>query len=409
MYITKIGGLWKNMLELDGIRFRSRAEYEDALRDKEQIEQLKKDHDINTFEGVKGIYRELQFLNLSSELGRRFDDEIFELYTKYKNGELTDKNEVKSSGKNADKKNKGRITVPKSAKKSSDKGATKRQGKEPEPLDPALQKEVDRLIRKSNRRRTALIVVLGLISAGCLGYFGNYMVKAEQAESTAKELAALKDSSAASFISVEPVLKKEYDETIEIPEILDEYKVLYTKNKSLIGWVKIDDTKIDYPVMQTVNNEYYLKHNFEQEEDANGCIFLDYRNDVILGNDNLIIYGHHMKSGKMFGTLVKYANEDFYKEHKYIQFDTIYEKGTYEVMYVFRSRIFSSDEITFKYYQFIDANSEAEFDSAMEEMAAMSIIDTGVTARYGDSLLTLSTCDYQETNGRFAVVAKKIY
>ena len=194
-----------------------------------------------------------------------------------------------------------------------------------------------------------------------------------------------------------------------IPEILDEYKVLYNKNKSLIGWIKIDDTKIDYPVMQTVNNEYYLKHNFEQKEDANGCIFLDSKCDVVLGNDNFIIYGHHMKSGKMFGTLVKYANEDFYKEHKYIQFDTIYEKGTYEVMYVFRSRIFSSDEITFKYYQFIDANSEAEFDSAMEEMAAMSLFDTGVKARYGDQLLTLSTCDYQETNGRFAVVAKKIY
>ena len=90
------------------------------------------------------------------------------------------------------------------------------------------------------------------------------------------------------------------------------------------------------------------------------------------------------------------------------QFDTIYEKGTYEVMYAFRTHIYNTDEIVFKYYQFIDANSEAEFDSAMEAMSELSLYDTGVTASYGDRLLTLSTCDYQENNGRFAVVAKKI-
>ncbi len=402
------------MLEIDGIKFRSGADYQAGLKDKATIEKLKEEFDINTRAGVTGIYRELQFIDLESELGRRFDDEIYELYTKYKNGELIDQTEVKSSRKKADKKIKAGHTLPEGDVKASKKAGpakvrSKKEKSSLEPLDPELQREVDRIIRRSNRRRTILIVVMGLISVGCLSYFGNYMIKASQAEANAKELAALKDSSAASFISVEQVLKKDYDDTVVIPEILDEYKVLYNKNKSLIGWIKIDDTKIDYPVMQTVNNEYYLKHNFEQKEDANGCIFLDSKCDVVLGNDNFIIYGHHMKSGKMFGTLVKYANEDFYKEHKYIQFDTIYEKGTYEVMYVFRSRIFSSDEITFKYYQFIDANSEAEFDSAMEEMAAMSLFDTGVKARYGDQLLTLSTCDYQETNGRFAVVAKKIY
>ena len=77
-------------------------------------------------------------------------------------------------------------------------------------------------------------------------------------------------------------------------------------------------------------------------------------------------------------------------------------------MYVFRSRVYREEEIVFKYYQFIDANSEQEFDSYMSEMASMSLYDTGVTAEYGDQLLTLSTCDYQEKNGRFVVVAKKV-
>ena len=179
-------------------------------------------------------------------------------------------------------------------------------------------------------------------------------------------------------------------------------------NKRLIGWVKIDDTYIDYPVLQTVNNDYYLNHNFDQEEDKNGSIFLDKDCSIYPRSTNLILYGHHMRSGRMFGQLNKYSSEKFYKEHKYIQFDTIYEKGTYEVMYVFRSKIYEESEIVFKYYQFTDAVSETEYESNMKQMADMSLYDTGVNAEYGDELLTLSTCDYYTSDGRFVVVAKKI-
>ena len=115
-----------------------------------------------------------------------------------------------------------------------------------------------------------------------------------------------------------------------------------------------------------------------------------------------------MKSGQMFGSLSSYSDQSYCEKHPYIQFDTIYEKGLYEIMYVFRSRVYSEDEIVFKYYQFIDAQSEQEFDSYMNDMAEMSLYDTGVTASFGDQLLTLSTCDYQEKNGRFVVVAKKV-
>lgn len=160
--------------------------------------------------------------------------------------------------------------------------------------------------------------------------------------------------------------------------------------------------------MQTSDNEYYLTHNLNQEYDKNGSIFMDKDCDVLKPSTNFILYGHHMSSGRMFGKLGLYEKKSYYEEHPYIQFDTIYEKGTYEVMYVFRSRVFKEEEIVFKYYQFIDANSEQEFDSYMNEMAEMSLYDTGVTAQFGDQLLTLSTCDYQEKNGRFVVVAKKI-
>ena len=195
---------------------------------------------------------------------------------------------------------------------------------------------------------------------------------------------------------------------VHLPDVLDEYKTLYEKNKKLIGWLKIDDTIIDYPVMQTGDNSYYLEHNFNQEYDKNGSLFLDYNCSIYPRSTNLIIYGHHMKSGQMFGQLQKYAKQSYGEKHSIITFDSIYEKATYQVMYVFRSQVYNEDDLVFKYYQFIDANSKKEFDSYMNEMAKMSLYDTGVTASYGDSLLTLSTCDNSQTDGRFVVVAKRI-
>lgn len=189
------------------------------------------------------------------------------------------------------------------------------------------------------------------------------------------------------------------EEENRVLTVLPEYETLYNKNKKLIGWLQIDDTNIDYPVMQTANNEYYLDHNFNQKYDKNGSLFLDAACDVVNRNTNLIIYGHHMKSGKMFGNLNNYSSREYCEKHSTIRFDTIYEKGIYEVMYVFRSRIYNEDEVVFKYYKFFDAASEKEFDSNMKEMAALSLYDTGVTAAYGDELLTLSTCDSSEQDG----------
>ena len=194
----------------------------------------------------------------------------------------------------------------------------------------------------------------------------------------------------------------------DTPEMMERFKALYAENNDLVGWLSIPDTTIENPVMQCEDDEYYLHHNFYREYDPYGCFFVKSIADVNTPCTNFIIYGHHMKSGKMFGNLNKYSSEEYAKQHATIQFDTIYEKGTYEVMYVFRSRIYNEEEIVFKYYQFFDAASEKEFNSQMQEMAALSLYDTGVTASYGDELLTLSTCDNSEQDGRFVVVAKRV-
>jgi len=294
-----------------------------------------------------------------------------------------------------------------SAKRTAQRNVTAGQDKQ---TDSELDAIVEEELERREHCRKLIIGICSGVAVICLGYFGVYSYFHAQTDSIYQEINNLKDSPviAASAPSATQGPLYTLDEEPEAKEVLEEYKNLLIRNKRLIGWIKIDDTNINYPVLQAEDNEYYLDHNIDQEYDVNGSIFMDKDCDVLKPSTNYILYGHHMRNGMMFGKLDAYQKESYYLEHPYINFDTIYEKGTYQVMYVFRSRVYKETEIVFKYYQFIDANSEKEFDSNMKEMAAMSLYDTGVTAKYGDQLLTLSTCDYQETDGRFVVVAKKI-
>ena len=274
--------------------------------------------------------------------------------------------------------------------------------------DEKLREAVKRELKKREKRRKGLIALCVIAACGCIGYFSVYTYMNRKTQSESADWAKLKEEGRKNPQTGEEKFVIHRTEAAETPDILPEYEVLYNKNKKLIGWIKIADTNIDYPVMQTVDNEYYLTHDFDQKTDKNGCIFLDKDCDVIDRSTNLIIYGHHMKSGAMFGHLDKYTDESFFKEHPTFQFDTIYEKGTYQVVYVFQAKVLAEDEIAFKYYQFIDANSEEEFNSNMAAMAEMSMYDTGVTPPYGSELVTLSTCDRtQGAEGRLVVVGMR--
>ncbi len=275
--------------------------------------------------------------------------------------------------------------------------------------DEKLKAAVIRELERREKRRKRLIALCVVVASCCIGYFSVYTYMNRKTQNESAEWAKRKEESK----KKEPEKKKEpvihKTGKTEVPDVLPEYEDLYKINKRLIGWIKIADTDIDYPVMQTVDNEYYLDHDFGQNYDKNGCIFMDKDCDVIDRSTNLIVYGHHMKSGAMFGHLDKYTDESFYQEHQTFQFDTIYEKGTYQVAYAFPAKVLAEDEIAFKYYQFIDANSEDEFNSNMMAMAEMSLYDTGITPVYGDELVTLSTCDRsQGSEGRFVVVGVRI-
>lgn len=261
-------------------------------------------------------------------------------------------------------------------------------------------------LSKAEKIRRSLMVLLILIGTFSLGYFVLYNNQSDSAVKKFEKLNQLKNTDYVLFQPKKATIR--VDEPDVPPPILDDYTTLYHKNKSLIGWLQIDDTVIDYPVMQSQNMEYYLDHNFSQEKDKNGCLFIDKDCSIWPKSQNIIIYGHNMKSGKMFGSLTEYKSENYYKKHPQIGFDTLYEKGTYAVMYVFSETVHEASEVTFKYYQFINANSVEEYESYMKDMAAMSYYDTGVKSVFGDELITLSTCDYVAGGERFVVVAKRI-
>ncbi len=186
----------------------------------------------------------------------------------------------------------------------------------------------------------------------------------------------------------------------------DTYVDVYNKNSDFVGWIYIEDTNINYPVMQTINEpNYYLRRGFDKAYNPYGVPYIQEDCDVLLSN-NLIIYGHNADNGSMFSDLCKYSSEEYYLSHKFINFDTLSEFGKYEIFAVFKVDI-SADDL-FEYYKFVDSDKE-EFDTYVNKCKELSFYDTDVDVSYGDKLITLVTCEhYYESDGRIIVVAKKI-
>lgn len=190
------------------------------------------------------------------------------------------------------------------------------------------------------------------------------------------------------------------------PVILEQYRDLYARNSDMVGWIKIEGTVIDYPVMHTAD-DFYLDHDFDKNSARSGVPYIDKRCTVEPFGTNTIIYGHHMRQGTMFASLERYEDEEFLKEHPIIRFDTLYEQQQFEIIAVFKSRIYRKRDQVFKHYNFLNAESESDFERYIDNIKALSLHDTGRSAIYGDQLLTLSTCAYHAKYGQFVVVARK--
>ena len=184
-----------------------------------------------------------------------------------------------------------------------------------------------------------------------------------------------------------------------------EYEALWEQNHDFAGWLFVDGTRIDYPVMHTPDDpEYYLHRAFDRSEAESGSLFID--GDYSMDGNSLLIYGHNMKDNSMFGTLTDYQSYDFALAHPVIYFDTLTEERTYELLAAFYWKpTYNPEEGPFLYYEYPDLSSREIFDDYIRRIKSQAIYDTGVITTYGDHILTLSTCSYHADNGRFVVVA----
>lgn len=210
--------------------------------------------------------------------------------------------------------------------------------------------------------------------------------------------------------SAKIIVKSETTEEIQY-SILSKYEELHQQNSDMIGWIKIEDTNINYPVMQTeINNPtFYINRNFQKKESVLGIPFIDSR--CTLESENIIIYSHNMRNGTMFGELTKYKEEEYYKKHRIIICDTIYEERKYEIIAVLLSKVYYYDkptEGTFEFYNYIELDTKEQFDEYVTALKEQSLYETGVSAEYNDNLITLVTCNYHTEDGRLLVVAKRI-
>ncbi len=266
----------------------------------------------------------------------------------------------------------------------------------------------------------AVILILVAVFAFSAFQVGSYLLASNKEQGQFDELAALRDQ-AAQNATRPPVTKSaetqeadlegntEPEETTEPTEapMLQEYAPLYEENNHMVGWIKIEGTKVDYPVMQTpAEPDYYLKRNFKGQYSEHGCIYAREECDIRKPSDNITLYGHNMLDGSMFAALLKYEDKAVWEKNPLIFFDTLTQYHTYKIFAVFKTTA-SIDE-GFKYHNMIDAVDEEDFDEFIATAKELSFYDTGITPEYGDKIICLSTCEYSLTNGRMVVMAVRI-
>ncbi|GAB3804476.1 class B sortase [Virgibacillus kimchii] len=181
------------------------------------------------------------------------------------------------------------------------------------------------------------------------------------------------------------------------------FETLLKENEDLVGWITMEGTQIDYPIVQAEDNVEYLTRNFYKDENRAGSIFMDFRNDIESTGQNTILYGHRMKDGSMFEQLSKYQDKAFFKDHQTFQFDTLYESYEAEIFAVYAT---TTD---FDYIQADFANDE-EYEQLLDRIQDESMYETDVELNAKDQIITLSTCDYEldENKGRLVVQAKLV-
>ena len=250
---------------------------------------------------------------------------------------------------------------------------------------------------KSKKIKILALLILILVTVLVIAFLA---FRSDEESKEFKEYDDLADSM--NSASMEPQEAEKTERMIKLEELHNEYP-------DVVAWLEVPGTNMSYPIVQGKDNDYYLDHTYKKEYSARGSIFLDKDVNFDRPSDNFLIYGHRNQRGAMFEELLKYEKEDFFKEHKTINFTTLKDDGEYEIIAAFRSRVYYKfEKNVFRYYYFVNAENEEAFNEYVRCAKRDSMYDTGVTANYGDQLVTLSTCAYHTEDGRFAIVARKV-
>lgn len=232
--------------------------------------------------------------------------------------------------------------------------------------------------------RAAIIIILFIIATYCVYYIVKPMIITYKNDNLNKNIS------------------KKYHQSIEKnTNFKDRYSDLEKINPDIVGWLNISGTKVDYPVVRTNDNSFYLIHNFEKQPSNHGSIFMDFRNMGDLKTKNNIIYGHNMKDGSMFQQLMNFKDKSYFESHPIIEFDTLTEPIKWQIFSVY---------VTSTKFNYIrtEFNNDSDYEDFLKQLKSHSMYDTGVNVSKDDTILTLSTCSYEIEDGRLAIEAKRI-
>ena len=249
-------------------------------------------------------------------------------------------------------------------------------------------------IRCSNKLRKIVFTLSALVFVVSLAIIVKiWFIEPQENNSTMKEIEELYYS----------------DSDSDPPKERGDLASVMSINSDIKGWIKVENTPIDYPVLQSAQTDYtyYLYRNYKKNSSGFGSIFLDSLCDISKPSKNLILYGHNMRDGSMFGNLLKYDNLDFYKERPVIMFDTLNCQGNWKIISIFKTNTLKEQGELFNYCV-IDFASDKVFLDFVYNVKVRSIIDTPVDVGKNDRLITLSTCSYEMTDFRTVVVARKV-
>ena len=256
--------------------------------------------------------------------------------------------------------------------------------------------------------------ILLLVAAFGISAFmvGSYLLEGKQQEEKYNALSNIVANAQTETQDGETVPGETLDRTAVVKDedgMLVCYKEIYEMNNDTVGWIKIEGTELDYPVMQTPDNpNYYLYRDFDKAESKRGCVYAWGEADINEPSDNITMFGHNMADGSMFAALNAYTDKAAWEKNSLIFFDTLTDFHTYKIFAVFRTT--ATQGKGFSYHKFVDAADEEEFNEFVETCKELAYYDTGITPVYGDKLICLSTCEYThpDQNGRLVVAAVRI-